>query len=80
MEHVLSFYNDQTDLERLEEMERADSPFSSMISLSGSDLMDTSYLSPRSISSLSNLVIQDDPTQQDNTSMDESNLNFHFPK
>jgi hypothetical protein len=58
VEEVLNFYNDQTNLERLEELERAGSPFSSMISLSGSDLMDASYFSPRSDSSLSSLVIQ----------------------
>lgn len=48
----LNYYNDQTSLEHLEEIERADSPFSSMLSHNGSDLMDMSFISsPRSESS-----------------------------
>jgi hypothetical protein len=51
VQEALTFYNDQTNLSRLEEAERADSPFSSMLSHNGSDLMNSSYLSPRSESS-----------------------------
>lgn len=51
VQEALNFYNDQTNLSRLEESERADSPFSSMLSHNGSDLMNCSYLSPRSESS-----------------------------
>jgi hypothetical protein len=52
VQETLNYYNDQTSLEFLEASERADSPFSSMLSVSGSDIItESSFRSPRSESS-----------------------------
>lgn len=74
VDDALKFYNDQTNLERLEEAERANSPFSSMISHNGSDLDSSFLMSPRSDSSLSNLVVTDESSPHDSRSFNEVNF------